>query len=288
MTEFLQQGINGLLLGGMYALMALGLTLMFGIMRIVNFAYGTLYMAGGFVTYFFTSSAGMSFFPALLCAIVAMAIVATVLEQAIFAPLRHSEERTILAGLGLLLLGRGVIIQLFGSETRELPIPLQGRFNFGQIVVSQQRLLTFGIALAVIAAVWWVVSRTRSGSIARAVSDDEMRAELLGVDAKLVYTFVFALSTGLVVIAAALLSTSFGVVPTVDDLALVTSFSIVVLGGLGSIPGALVGGLAIGLVNTLGTQYLSQTYAPMYPYVLLLLVLLVRPQGLFGHREREV
>jgi len=288
MTEFLQQGINGLLLGGMYALMALGLTLMFGIMRIVNFAYGTLYMAGGFVTYFFTSSAGMSFFPALLCAIVAMAIVATVLEQAIFAPLRHSEERTVLAGLGLLLLGRGVIIQLFGSETHELPIPLQGRFNFGQIVVSQQRLLTFGIALAVIAAVWWVVSRTRSGSIARAVSDDEMRAELLGVDAKLVYTFVFALSTGLVVIAAALLSTSFGVVPTVDDLALVTSFSIVVLGGLGSIPGALVGGLAIGLVNTLGTQYLSQTYAPMYPYVLLLLVLLVRPQGLFGHREREV
>lgn len=286
MTQFIQQAINGLLLGGMFALMALGLTLMFGVMKIVNFAYGTLYMVGGYIAYFFAHDAGLSFFGALACGFVVMMAVGLALEMGFFRPLRDSEERTILMGLGLLLLGRGLIIEIFGSQTHSLDIPLDGRIVIGNIVVSQQRVLTFALAVIFVVGVWFVLSRTRVGAVTRAVSDDPIRAALLGISRSRVIAVSFAVATGLAAIAAGLLSSSFGVVPTVDDTALITSFSIVVLGGLGSVPGALIGGLAIGLLNTLGTQYISQTYAPMYPFVLLLAVLLIRPQGLFGQRER--
>ncbi len=287
MTQFVQQALNGLLLGGMYSLMALGLTLMFGVMKIVNFAYGTLYMAGGYIAYVFVSSVGLSFFPALAVTFLTMTLFGIVLEFLAFRPLRASEDRTIILGLGLLLLGRGLVIGIFGSQIHNLGVPLQGRISVGSVVFSQQRLLTFGVAIALVFVVWFLLTKTRAGSIVRAVSDDAERAALLGINYSKVFSLVFGLSTGLAALAAGLLSVSFGVAPTMDDLALITSFSIAILGGLGSIPGALAGGLMIGVMGTLGTQYLSQTYSPMYPYLLLLLVLLIRPEGIFGRRTRS-
>lgn len=287
MEQLVQQTVNGLLLGGMFALMALGLTLMFGVMKIVNFAYGTLYLIGGYVAYFLVSSVGLGFFFALAVAFLAMTLFGVALESVAFRPLRTSEDRTIILGLGLLLLGRGLVISLFGSQTHDLGVPLHGQVSVGSVVFAQQRLLAFGVAIALVLVVWFVLARTKAGSVVRAVSDDAERAALLGIDHSKVFAVIFGLSTGLTAVAAGLLSTSFGVVPTVDNLALITSFSIVILGGLGSIPGALVGGLMIGVMNTLGTQYLSQTYTPMYPYLLLLLVLLIKPEGLFGRRVRS-
>lgn len=286
MADFWQQLINGILLGGMYALMALGLTLMFGVMKIANFAYGTLYMVGGYVAYVASMWLGLGFFPALAVTFVVMFGFGAALEVSTFAPVRESEERTIILGLGLLLLGRGLIIRAFGSQTFYLNLPVHGRINWGSLVLSQQRLFTFGMAVILVVAVWLLISRTRVGSIVRAVSDNAERALTLGISRKRVYLTVFGFSTGLAAIAASLLSVSFGIVPTTDNRALITSFTIIILGGMGSTAGALVGGLLIGLVQTLGTQYLSQTYTPAYPYVLLLLILLIRPEGLFGRKER--
>lgn len=286
MADFWQQLINGILLGGMYALMALGLTLMFGVMKIANFAYGTLYMVGGYVAYVASMWFGLGFFPALAVTFIVMFGFGAALEVSAFSPVRESEERTIVLGLGLLLLGRGLVIRAFGSQTFYLNLPVNGRINWGSLVLSQERLFTFGMAVVLVVAVWLLISRTRVGSIVRAVSDNAERALTLGISRKRVYLTVFGLSTGLAAVAASLLSVSFGIVPTTDNRALITSFTIIILGGMGSTTGALVGGLLIGLVQTLGTQYLSQTYTPAYPYVLLLLILLIRPQGLFGRKER--
>lgn len=286
MTTFAQQALNGLLLGGMFALMALGLTVMFGVMHIVNFAYGTLYMAGAYVAYAFSSRLGLPFFAALTTAFAVLVLIGIVVESVAFRPLRMSEERTLLLGLGLLLLGRGAIIAAFGSQNHSLGIPLAGRVTIGSVVVSQQRVLTFAVSLGLFVLVWLAVSRTRAGRVMRAVAANPERAELLGVNRRLAYGLTFGVSTGIAAVAACLLSTSFSVTPTIDDQALLISFTIVILGGLGSIPGALVGGMLVGLLNTLGTQYLSQTFAPAYPYLLLLVVLLLRPQGIFGRRSR--
>lgn len=284
--SILLQLINGVLLGGMYALMALGLTWMFGVMRIVNFAYGVLFMLGAYIAYVLQSDAGLPFLAATLGSIAIMFVVGVVLEIAAFGPLRLSEERTVLLGLGLALLGRGLIISHFGSDNKILGSGVEGRINLAGGVLTTERLLTFGLAIALALAAGIIVTRTPAGRVMRAVADDPVRASLLGIARRPVYAITFGAATAVSAGSACLLATSWQVGPTIDSSALLISFAVVVIGGMGSMPGALVAGILTGVVVTLGESFVSQAFAPAMPFALLLLVLLFRPQGLLGKEVR--
>lgn len=279
--------MNGLLLGGMFGLMALGLSLMFGVLKLANFAYGTIYMVGAYVGYEVATVRGLGFWWGIAGSFAVVFVIGIILQTVLFGRVLGAEERVVLLGLGLMLLGRGAILRVYGSQNRILSAPFEGSVQFGGIVISTQRIVTFLLALLLFAGVWLVLNRTPLGLQVRSVSEDPERAQLLGVNRFWIYTATFAGAAGIAAVAATLLSTSLQVSPTVDESALLLSFVIVVLAGMGSIGGTLVGGLIVGVMNTLGAQYVSQIYAPMFPYVLLLSVLLLRPQGLFGTEVRS-
>jgi len=273
----ISQLANGVLLGGLYAVMALGLTTMFGVMRIVNFAYGMLFMLGAYVAYVVQSDLGQSFFVSLLASMVVLFVLGT---------LRKSEERTVLLGLGLLLAGRGLLISHFGSDNKTLNSGVSGNVSFSGGVIAKERLFAFALALLLLAVVAVLVTRSSLGRTMRAVADDPGRAALLGISHRPVYAITFGAATALSAAAACLLAPSWQVSPTMDNPALLIGFAIVIVGGMGSMVGSTIAGILTGIVVSLGEAYISQALAPAMPFLLLILVLVVRPQGLFGQKVR--
>jgi len=286
MAGLVLQLINGVLLGGLYALTALGLTAQFGVMRIVNFAYGTLFMVGGYAGWVIQSTLHTPYVLTVVIAMAIMFVIGTGLEFVAFRPLRASEERTILLGLGIMSLGPALIILTFGSANQLLPSGVTGLFESGPIVVAYERIATVALAAVLILAVAAFVKFTPAGRAVRAVADDPVRAGLLGISPKPVYNITFGVTTALSGGAACLLATSWQVTPTIDSAALLISFVVVIVGGIGSIAGTLVAGVLIGVLTTLGQVYVSQALAPAAPFAALILILLLRPQGLFGRKTR--
>jgi branched-chain amino acid transport system permease protein len=286
MAGLLLQVINGVMLGGLYALTALGLTALFGVMRIVNFAYGTLFMLGGYVGYLVQTTFNTPFIVTILVAMAVMFVIGAGLELVAFRPLRTSEERTILLGLGIMSLGSALVITAFGSDNKLLPSGVTGRFESGAVVVTYDRIVAVALAAVIILTVAAIVKFSPAGRIVRAVAADPVRAGLLGISSAPVYTITFGVATALSAGAACLLATSWQVTPTIDNSALLISFVVVIVGGIGSIAGTLVAGVLVGVLTTLGEVYISQALAPAMPFVVLILVLLLRPQGLFGREAR--
>ena len=286
MSGLILQLANGILLGGLYAVMALGLTTMFGVMRIVNFAYGMLFMVGAYVAYVVQSDLHQSYYVAVLAAMVVLFGLGVLLELGAFNVLRRSEERTVLLGLGLMLVGRALVLLAFGSDNKLLDDGITGHVAFSSGVIANDRLVAFGSALVLLAVVAVLVVRTPIGRTMRAVADDPVRAALLGISHRPVYAITFGAATALSAAAACLLAPSWQVSPTMDQPALLIGFAIVIVGGMGSMVGSSVAGLLTGIVVVLGQTYVSQALAPAMPFLLLIVVLLVRPQGLLGTRAR--
>jgi len=286
MVGLISQLANGVLLGGLYAVMALGLTTMFGVMRIVNFAYGTLFMLGAYVAYVVQSDLGQSFFVSLLAAMLVLFVLGTLLELGAFNPLRKSEERTVLLGLGIMLAGRGLLISHFGSDNKTLDSGVDGNVSFSGGVIVKERLFAFVLALLLLAVVALLVTRSPLGRTMRAVADDPDRASLLGISHRPVYAITFGAATALSAAAACLLAPTWQVSPTMDNPALLIGFAIVIVGGMGSMIGSTIAGILTGIVVSLGEAYVSQALAPAMPFLLLILVLVVRPEGLMGKKVR--
>ena len=284
----------GLLLGGIYALMAVGLSLIFGVLRIVNFAHGEIAMLGSYGAVFAVSMLGLSPYIGLVAAFAVGAVVGYVTNAVFLRPvfqgrLERPGEYAIIITFILSQLFLGAALILFGTGYRNLPHFWSANLDLGGwVYVSGDRVFAFLAAIALISALMMVVYFTDTGRAWRALTQQRQGAQVVGIDIMHYANLAFAVGSGLAGVAAGMLAALYFVYPSSGDTVLVKSFIVVIIGGMGSIWGALWGGLALGLIETFGSVYLSSAYADAYGFILMIIVLLLVPQGLFGRTVRAV
>jgi branched-chain amino acid transport system permease protein len=293
-----EQVLNGLILSVFYALAALGLAIIFGVLKIVNFAHGELYMIGGFAYYAVAAAVGLPPPVAVLAAFVLLFVLGVALEWLLIRPVHEGkverpDEYAIMITFGLAILLQNLMLSLFGPWTLRPPALVRGRVEIGELVVSGDRLAAAALGVVLIAGVIYLLRWTWAGKAIRAVSQDRETAAVIGVDDRLVGMLAFGLGSALAGAAGALMGPVFLVHPTMGVIPAIKAYVIVVIGGMGSVPGAIVGALLLGQVENLATVLIPDTtravaYKDAYGLLLLVLVLLLRPQGLFGERARRL
>ena len=283
MELFLQQVFNGIMLGSTYALVALGLTMVFGILHVPNFAHGQMYMLGAYVCFFLITVFGFTYWPALALSAIVLALAGVVLEFLVFRPVRDAGGVTpFIAALGALIILENAVVVLWGPEGHRIPNPYPGIIDAFGITMSTQRLLVIGVAVLLIVILQIFIKKTTLGNTIQAVAQNREGATLMGINVNLVSALTFAISTGLAAIAACLVAPIFMISPSMGSMVGMKAFVIVILGGLGSIPGAIAGGLILGLIEAIGGGYLSSAYKDVFGFGALVLILSLKPTGLFG------
>lgn len=288
MEQLSQHVANAIILGSSYAILGIGLTLIFGIMRVVNFTHGELYALGGYSAYMVSSVLGLNFFLALPTAILVGALVGAAIEFSLLRRIRSSDMDT---GM-LVMIGAGIIILnsiqlIWGGVAKSVDTPFSNvPVTFGPVSVSSLRLFVLVAALALIAATYVLIIKTKLGKAMRATFQDSEVASLMGVNIGVIYTATFAMGSGLAAAAGALLGPVFLVTPSMGNLAALKAFAIVILGGLGSIPGATIGGFILAFSEELGAGYVSSGYRDAMGFLIIIVVLLIKPTGLFARAER--
>ncbi len=288
MDELLQHLVNALILGGTYALLGIGLTLIFGIMRVVNFTHGELYAFGGYMMFFFTSALGVNFYLALLAALVLGLIVGALIELVLLRPMRGADiDTTMLVMIGCWIVLQNMEMMTWGGVAKSVVSPLPSEpLVLGPVSVAWLRVFVFAVAALLIAGTYALIHRTKLGKAMRATFQDRDTAALMGVNVGAINTITFALGSALAAAAGALLGAVFVITPTMGDLAALKAFAIVILGGLGSITGATIGGFILATVEELGAGYVSSGYRDAMGFLLIIAVLLFKPTGLFARAER--
>jgi branched-chain amino acid transport system permease protein len=288
MEQLLQHLLNGLVLGGTYALLGIGLTLIFGLMNVGNVANGEFYTLGAYVAFSALALAGLNFFAALLVAIAAGAAVGWLCEVALLRPLRsESIDTTMLVMIGVWIAMQNAELLGWGGVAKSIPHPFPtAPLVLGPVAIAPLRLFVLGLAGALIATSWLLIQKTKLGRAMRATFQDRDTAALMGVGIDRIHAATFAFGSGLAAAAGALLGPIFLVYPSMGDLASLKAFSVVILGGLGNLPGATLGGLLLGIAEELGAGYISSGYRDAVGFVIIILVLLLRPSGLFARQER--
>ncbi|MCK9909126.1 branched-chain amino acid ABC transporter permease [Microbacteriaceae bacterium K1510] len=276
--------LNGLLTGAVYALVALGLTLIYGVLHIINFAHGALLSAAMFAAFFAFKVLGLD--PYLAVFIVAPAFFALgyALQRFVIGPTSRGDDRNmLLVTLGLSVVIENVLLYSFRADTRTIDVPYAFEtLDLGFTFLPIPRLVGFGVVFVVALALWLLMRFTDVGKAIRAVAKEKLGAQLSGIDVAHVYAMTFGLGTACVAIAACLLMPTYYVNPTVGNAFVLIAFTIVVLGGMGSVPGALVGGFVIGVVESLSGLFLGESLGQIGIFLIFIAVLLVRPTGLFG------
>ncbi|MCX8252985.1 Branched-chain amino acid ABC transporter permease [Beijerinckiaceae bacterium RH AL1] len=287
MTFFVQQILNGLTIGCVYALVALGLTLVYGILNIPNFSHGALFTIGGYAAFALIERTHVSFWLAMIGAAAAAAIVAMATERLVFEPLRKAPPlHDMIAAIGLLLFFEAAIQATFGADFQRLAPPVSAIYHFGGLTLPAQRLLVVGAAFLLMVLLHLFLTRTITGATILATAQNRQGAALVGIDPTRVSIMTFAISGALAAVAAVLYAPISLLSPTMGELVITKAFVIIVLGGMGSVPGAIVGGLVIGFAEAFGAFYVSTDYKDIIAFALLTLILSVRPQGLFGKLAR--
>lgn len=288
MTEFLQHIINTLILGSTYALLGIGLTLIFGIMRVVNFAHGEVYAFGAYMVYLVAMLLGLNFFVALLVALVAGCLLGAAIEYILLRPMRGADIDTTM----LIMIGAMIVMQngeqfIWGGVAKSVTTPFpELPLVIGPFSVSWLRLFVLAAALALIGLSYLLINRTKLGKAMRATFQDHDAASLMGVNIQFVYMATFAIGSSLAAAAGALLGPVYVISPQMGNLASLKAFAIVILGGLGSIGGATIGGFILAFAEEFGAGYISSGYRDAMGFLLIILVLLFKPTGLFARAER--
>jgi branched-chain amino acid transport system permease protein len=284
----LQQIMNGVIIGVVYALIAIGLTLVFGILDVINFAHGEFYMIGAFLTYSLSVGFGLPYTVALAAGVVGAAAAGLLAERVSVRPLQGRHMFTIvLSTLGLSIFLQHGALLVWGPDPREIHLDWGSRpVMFGEIVVSSLRLVALAVGLLLILVVTCFIRLSRWGMAMRAVARNRDAAALMGVPVQRIRAMAFAGGSALAGVAGGLLGAMFTVEPTMGEWAVVKAFSVVIMGGMGNVPGAVLGGIILGVAESLGAGYLpgGSSYKDGIGYAILILVLLIRPQGLFGQR----
>lgn len=285
MDAFLQQVLNGLTLGSTYSLVALGLTLVYGILHVPNFAHGAFYMVGAFVAYHLMSIAGVHYWLAMLGAAVIVALLASVSERLVFHPLRNASGlHSMIAAIGLLLFLEAGAQALWGADFLRMPTPYEDIVSVLGVTTKLQRLLIIAAAFVLMLVLHLFLTKTTTGWTIMAMAQNREGASLMGIDANRVAMVTFAISGFLAAVAAALYAPIGLVFPAMGNLMITKAFVIIILGGMGSVPGAIVGGLIIGLAESFSAFYIATDYKDIVAFVLLVGILSLRPQGLFVTR----
>ena len=291
MELLVQQLVNGLAVGSIYALIALGYTMVYGTIKLINFAHGDVYMMGAFIGYFAVMVLKMNVFVALLVAMVACAVLGVVIERVAYKPLRKSTRvAALITAIGVSYLLENAMSYFFGAESRPFPSDFgtETFTLFGDVSVNGKQILIFGVTVVLMALLQFIVRYTKMGKAMRAVAVDEEAAQLMGIDVDGVISFTFALGSALAGIAGVLVGVYYNTISTTMGITVgLKAFVAAVLGGIGSIPGAMIGGYLIGLLETMVSFFGYSPYRDGVVYFLLFIILIVLPAGLFGKNVRE-
>lgn len=278
--------MNGIMVGSIYALVALGLTLEYGILNIPNFAHGVLYTVGAYLTFLVVVSLGLNYWIAILCAMAALAIIGMIVHRLVYRPLVNAPHlNSFIAAIGLIFMFKAGMLLIWGPDFKRYPPVNENVINFFGTVVTTQRILIVLITIVLIVILNLFIKKTMAGMTIEALAQDREGALLAGINVGRVETLVFAVGSAMAAVAAALISPIFLVYNTMGDFVILKAFVIIILGGMGSIPGAIIGGYIIGLVESLGGAYLSTDYNELIAFAILIGVLAFKPTGLFGTRS---
>jgi len=284
----LDQILNGFVLGSMYALFASGLTLIWGTMKMLNFAHGEYYMLGGYVVYFALTLFG---FPPLLSILIGVAgvfLVGLATERLIIHPLLDKpgwEVSPIVATLGVSIFLQNFALKAWGERYKNVPYFIEGTLDVFGLRIAYQRLLVLIIAIIVIYAFWLFIKKTRFGMALRATAQDREAAMLIGINFHRVYMITFGISSALAALSAAMLAPIFLINPWMGLPSLLKAFVVAVLGGLGSVEGAILAGIVLGLAESFAVIIFSSEWKDIFSFAILILVLTTRPSGFFGTKE---
>lgn len=278
--------LNGLLTGAVYALVALGLTLIYGVLHIINFAHGALLSAALFAAFFAFRLLGIDPYVAIFLLTPLFFAFGYALQRFIIGPASHRDDRNmLLVTLGIAVIIENALLYAFRADTRTIDVPYAFEtINFGFTFLAVPRVVGFAAVFVVALALWLIMNCTDIGRAIRAVAKERLGAELAGIDVAHVYAMTFGLGTACVAVAACLLIPNYYVNPSVGNAFVLVAFTIVVLGGMGSVLGALIGALLIGVVESLSGLFLGESLGQIGIFVIFIAVLLVRPNGLFGAR----
>ena len=290
LEQFLQQLANGLILGSVYALLALGYTMVYGIIKLINFAHGDIYMIGAFMGYYLINTLHLNFFVALILSMVGTAILGVVIEFLAYRPLRNSTRiAALITAIGVSFLLEYGRVCFVGANTRSFPQVIKTvRYTLGPISISNIQLMILGISILLMVGLQFIVQKTKMGKAMRAVSVDSDAAQLMGINVNRTISFTFALGSALAGAAGVLIALYYNSLePLMGMTPGIKSFVAAVLGGIGIIPGAALGGFVIGLLETFATAVGLSDFRDAIVYAILIIILLVRPAGILGKNVKE-
>lgn len=280
-----QATVNGLIAGLLYLLMAVGFTLVFGVMRMVNFAHGEFYMLGAFSAYFMTSSLGLPFLVTLVATFIGAVILGALLEWLILKPFRNDELNGMIATIGLAMILQNLALMIFGPDPYSMPSIVKGVTRLGKVTIPTSRIYVVVFALCMLVLLYLFLKHSRPGRALRAVVENFEIAAIQGIRSRIYYPLGFGIGIGLAATAGALMAPLFSISPFIGAAPLLKAFIVVILGGLGSIPGAAVASIALGLLESYGSLFFSGSMVDMLVFLIVIAMLVVRPRGILGQGE---
>jgi branched-chain amino acid transport system permease protein len=287
---FLQQMVNGITLGGVYALIAVGYTMVYGVIQLINFAHGEIYMLGAFLAYTLVAVIGLPFFAAFLLTILLCAAIGIVLDYVAYRPLRDAPRlAALITAIGMSIFLQNLAMLIWGSQIKSYPRQVLPEFFFrpalsaGDVSLTWLQVFILSVTVIFMLILHLIIHRTKVGTAMRAVSQDKTTAALMGIGVNRVISFTFAIGSAMGGMAGILVGLYYNAIfPTMGYIAGVKAFAAAVLGGIGSVPGAMLGGGVLGIAEVLGAGYLSSEYRDGISYAVMILVIIFKPSGLIG------
>ncbi|WP_312791966.1 branched-chain amino acid ABC transporter permease [Diaphorobacter nitroreducens] len=277
---------NGLIIGLLYLLMAIGFTLVFGVMRVVNFAHGEFYMLGAFIAYVCVTRLQLPFLAAVLATFAVTLVAGWIIEVLVLKGFRGNELNGMISTIGLAMVLQNGALLVFGPDPQSMPPVAQGVVSLGPIVLPMSRLYVVAFSIAVLALLYLFLMRSKGGRALRAVVQDTEIASAQGIRSHLMYPLGFGIGVALAAVAGALMAPVFSVSPSIGSTPLLKAFIVVILGGLGSIPGAALASLLLGVVESAANTFMSSSMSDMLLFGFVILMLIFRPSGLLGKSGR--
>ena len=279
--------VNGSVIGVTYVVFALGLTLIFGILGLINFAHGEFYMLGAYGSFVLQQQFGLGYITSAITTIIFVLLLAFIIEKYTISPLIDTDHlNSLLATFAISIIILNIIVIAYGNTPRQIETPFTGVLAIGDVYITYQRLILIVVGVVIILLLNLFIKRSKLGKLMRAVSQNRMGAMVTGIPIKRIYTATFVLGIGLATISGILIGPIPYATTTMGSSAILKGFVVVILGGLGSIPGAIIGGFLLGFGETVASVILGNSWKDVVSYLILIIVLLIKPEGIFGYKRR--